>query len=155
LSKRQLADDDAYEPEESWLTRLKRRIGLDEEVEEADEPEELIGTRDLRGGKVVVRVHNSRPAEISVHLAPRTLDDGQSAADQLKQRRPVVLNLENTDHEIAMRLVDFVSGVTYALDGYYQRVGDKVFLFTPSNVNITIEDELDREQRTAFFDRDS
>ena len=44
--------------------------------------------------------------------------------------------------------------VTYALDGYYQRIGTKVFLFTPSNTVISVEDDLDQEQRTLFFDQE-
>ena len=63
-----------------------------------------------------------------------------AAADRLKERRPVIVNFERTDEEVARRGVDFISGVTYALDGFYQKVGDKVFLFTPSTTSISVED---------------
>ena len=53
----------------------------------------------------------------------------------------VILNLEQTEEDVARRAIDFVSGAAYALDGYYERVGERVFLFTPSNTLIASEDE--------------
>ncbi|MGQ9525947.1 MAG: cell division protein SepF [Armatimonadota bacterium] len=158
MNRRQVADDDPEEQEvsEGWFARLRRRIGLDgyDNEDEEYEDESPLGPRGDRGSRVVVRVQNARPSEISVRLAPRTLNDAQAAADELKQRRPVILNLEQTDREVAHRLVDFISGVTYALDGYYQRVGKNVFLFTPSHISISVEDEIAQEQRKPFFERE-
>ncbi|MGC8832475.1 MAG: cell division protein SepF [Armatimonadota bacterium] len=157
MNRRQMTDEgEEYEVSESWLTRLKRKIGLEDDPEDGyEEDEPGFAAKGLRGNsKVVLRVQQARPTEISVRLAPKTLTDAQAAADELKQRRPVILNLEKTDGELALRMIDFISGVTYALDGYYQRVGAKVFLFTPSNVGICVEDEIDQEQRDLFFNRD-
>jgi len=53
----------------------------------------------------------------------------------------VILNLEKATDEVARRVVDFVCGVTYALDGSYEKVGEKVFLFAPSNTIVTVEDD--------------
>jgi len=152
--------DDELEESEGWLAKLKRKIGLDDYADEEDdlyeEPEPLrrnsVNTRDTK--TPMLRVHTPRPTEISVWVAPRSLTDAQSAADKLKDRRPVLINLERTDDDIARRIVDFISGVTYALDGYYQRIGSKVFLFTPSNTVINVEDDIDQEQRTLFFDQE-
>jgi len=157
VNRRQMTDEEEeYEVSESWLTKLKRKIGLEGDPEdEYEENDPNFDTRSSRGhSRVVLRVQQARPTEISVRLAPKTLTDAQAAADELKQRRPVILNLEKTDGDLALRMIDFISGVTYALDGYYQRVGAKVFLFTPSNIGISVEDEIDQEQRELFFDRD-
>ena len=55
-------------------------------------------------------------------------------ADQFKRKVPVILNLQTTDHELSKRLIDFASGLTYALDGGMQRIAEKVFPLTPRNV---------------------
>ena len=63
-----------------------------------------------------------------------------------------IVNLEKTDDDLARRVIDFISGVTYALNGFYERVGDKVFLFTPANIVITDEDEIEPAGKGPFFD---
>jgi cell division inhibitor SepF len=84
-----------------------------------------------------------------VHLlVPRSFNDAQSLADRFKAGIPVILNLQATDAELSKRLMDFASGLTYALGGGMQRVADKVFLLTPLNVQVSAEERariLDRE----------
>ena len=84
-----------------------------------------------------------------VHLlVPRSFNDAQSLADRFKSGIPVILNLQATDAELSKRLMDFASGLTYALGGGMQRVADKVFLLTPLNVQVSAEERariLDRE----------
>ncbi|NLF45335.1 MAG: cell division protein SepF, partial [Syntrophomonadaceae bacterium] len=72
-------------------------------------------------------------------------DDAQALADHLKSRRQVILNLENTTPDISQRIVDFVSGTTYALEGHSQQVGKTIFIFTPSNVEISKDLRLPRK----------
>jgi cell division inhibitor SepF len=62
------------------------------------------------------------------------------------------VNLEKADDDLARRVIDFISGVTYALNGFYERVGDKVFLFTPANIVIADEDEIEPGGKGPFFD---
>lgn len=83
-------------------------------------------------------LHAQKQMEIVV-LQPRTFDDARGAADYLKMRRPVVVNLQGSHGELARRIIDFTSGVTYALDGHLLRVGEQIFLFTPSHVAITAD----------------
>jgi len=59
---------------------------------------------------------------------------------------------EKADDDLARRVIDFISGVTYALNGFYERVGDKVFLFTPANIIIADEDEIEPSGKGPFFD---
>jgi cell division inhibitor SepF len=89
-------------------------------------------------------------ASVRVHLVvPRTFNDAQQVADKFKDGIPVILNLQSADAELAKRLIDFTSGLTYALNGGMQRVADKVFLLTPRNV------EVSAEERARLLERDS
>jgi cell division inhibitor SepF len=90
----------------------------------------------------IFRLHNPRAMEIVV-LEPGDYDEAQSAADYLKTQRPIVLNLRHANKDLGRRVVDFLSGVAYALDGHTHRVGDEIFLFTPSHVPITAEHVLE------------
>ena len=78
------------------------------------------------------------PTRVRVHLVlPRSFNDAQQIADKFKQGIPVILNLQSADTELSKRLIDFASGLTYALNGGMQRVADKVFLLTPRNVEVS------------------
>ena len=82
-----------------------------------------------------------RRAQVRVHLVlPRSFNDAQQIADRFKDSVPVILNLQCADNELSKRLIDFASGLTYALDGSMQRVADKVFLLTPRNVEVSAEE---------------
>ncbi|MCB0827864.1 MAG: cell division protein SepF [Solirubrobacterales bacterium] len=81
-------------------------------------------------------------SDVQVHLViPRNFNDAQQVADQFKRKVPVILNLQTTDHELSKRLIDFASGLTYALDGGMQRIAEKVFLLTPRNVEVSAEEK--------------
>lgn len=87
--------------------------------------------------------HPGRNQIRMVVVGPRSFEEVQEIAEHLKNRRPVIVSLENVDREVAKRVVDFVSGCTYALDGSMQRVGDGIFLFAPSNVVIDADTALE------------
>jgi len=91
---------------------------------------------------------------VRVHLViPRGFNDAQQIADRFKQSIPVILNLQNADNELSKRLIDFTSGLTYALDGGMQRVADKVFLLTPRNVEVSAEERARMLERGGFFNQ--
>jgi cell division inhibitor SepF len=71
---------------------------------------------------------------------PRSFDEVQPIADQLKERRPVVINLESVDKETGQKFLNFLSGTIYALDGTMQRVSTSIFVFAPANVEIALRD---------------
>jgi cell division inhibitor SepF len=90
-------------------------------------------------------------ASVRVHLVvPRSFNDAQSIADKFKEAVPVILNLQGTDVELSKRLIDFSSGLTYALNGGMQRVADKVFLLTPRNVEVSAEERARLIERGFF-----
>jgi cell division inhibitor SepF len=91
---------------------------------------------------------------VRVHLVlPRSFNDAQQIADKFKDSIPVILNLQSSDQELSKRLIDFASGLTYALDGGMQRVADKVFLLTPRNVEVSAEERARLLQGGAFFNQ--
>ena len=91
------------------------------------------------------------PAAGRLHLVlPRSFNDAQTVADRFKVGVPVILNLQSADQELSKRLIDFASGLTYALDGSMQRVADKVFLLTPRDVELSAEDRAKMLERGFF-----
>ncbi len=94
------------------------------------------------------------PNAVRVHLVlPRSFNDAQQIADKFKQSIPVILNLQSADTELSKRLIDFASGLTYALNGGMQRVADKVFLLTPRNVEVSAEQRAQLLERGGFFNQ--
>jgi cell division inhibitor SepF len=95
----------------------------------------------------------ARPARVEVHLViPKNFNDAQQIADKFKVDVPVIINLQGSDTELAKRLIDFCSGLTYALDGGMQRVGEKIFLLTPRNVEVSAEERA-RLIEKGFFNQ--
>ena len=91
------------------------------------------------------------PGTSQVHLVlPRSFNDAQQVADRYKNGVPVILNLQSADAELSKRLIDFASGLTYALDGGMQRIADKVFLLTPRDVELSAEDRARMLERGFF-----
>lgn len=84
------------------------------------------------------RVATSRRNTISVTQV-QNFADTQKVADRLKEGEPQVVNLEKTPADVAERLIDFLNGVTYALDGYVEKVAEGAYLFTPSHIAIHAE----------------
>lgn len=91
------------------------------------------------------------PARVSV-VEPSSFNDAQSLADRYKRDQPVILNLQSVDAELSRRMVDFCSGLTYAMDGNIQTVASRVFLLTPRNVEVSAEEKKRLAER-AFFNQ--
>ena len=159
MSKKLTAEE--FEEQDSWIARLRDRWFGEGDEEEEEEPSFSSvpppdGTRGAsrarkNGASPLLQVHQHRGGQITKRM-PKTLADAQKAAEDLKERRPVIVNLEHTDDEVARRVIDFISGVTYALSGFYERVGDKVFLFTPANIIIAEEDEAEPTDKGPFLE---
>ena len=74
-----------------------------------------------------------------VVIEPKAYNESISIVEALKERKTVILNLQLLDREQSQRIVDFLCGCTHALDGSQRKIGENVFIFTPSNVNISQE----------------
>jgi cell division inhibitor SepF len=115
-----------------------------------DEYEEIFAEDDLGGRETTVLRAMPEPgySDVTVHLVlPKSFNDAQQMADRYKDGTPVILNLQGVETDLSRRLIDFGSGLTYALDGGMQRIADKVFMLTPRNV------ELSAEQRAQLLEK--
>ncbi|MFD2170795.1 cell division protein SepF [Tumebacillus lipolyticus] len=125
-----------------------RQENREEEHEEQAHQAQSDGVVPLKRQGTVVSLHTQK--QVRVYLAePEKYDDAQAIADHLRNRRPVVVNLHKTSHETAKRIVDFISGCTYALNGTMQKLGYNIFLCAPENVDIqgTISDLISEQQQ--------
>jgi cell division inhibitor SepF len=99
----------------------------------------------------VVRTMPTASTAARVHVVePRGFNDAQEVGDRLKANQPVILNLQGLDRDLQRRLIDFSSGLAYALGGSMSRVADQVFLLTPSNVEVS-QEEKERLQARGLF----
>ena len=111
-----------------------------ERIERSDAAEGLHNVVDFQS------VTSARGSGISpkmkvIVIEPKGFDDAQQVANCMREKRPVVINFENTEPEAAKRIIDFISGTTYALNGEIKKVGKNVFLCAPNNVNVTYTEE--------------
>ena len=97
------------------------------------------------GSKPLHIAHGSSAPNMKVVvIQPRSLDDSQQIANCLKEKRPVVINFEGVDDQLYRRILDFVSGTTYALDGNVNSISTRVWLFSPKNVNVSVNKQTNQ-----------
>jgi cell division inhibitor SepF len=127
------------------VRRLRRRRDDFDDIFAEDEPapgRSAAALKPVRGN-----------GDVRVHLViPKSFNDAQQIADKFKDSIPVILNLQSSDMDLSKRLIDFASGLTYALDGGMQRIADKVFMLTPRNVEISAEERA-RLIEKGFFNQ--
>ena len=136
------------QPTGLW-SRFKQKVGLG--YDEFDEDGEFVEAVPAGGRNTMLRVHSSRINRVSVWLTVSSFENAQQAADGLKDGHQQIVNLEKASPEIVARVIDFLNGVTYALDGFVEKVGEKVFLFTPSNYVIEVENGPDGRKVQSPF----
>ncbi|MDQ6731429.1 MAG: cell division protein SepF [Actinomycetota bacterium] len=148
------ATEDNYRerPNVRKLATRRRRDEIDDIFADDSEPERR--TTSLRAVGGGTRPSNGRGSgDVRVHfVAPKSFNDVQDVADKFKDSIPVILNLQSTDTDLSKRLIDFSSGLTYAMDGGMQRIADKVFLLTPHNVEVSAEERA-RLVEKGFFNQ--
>jgi cell division inhibitor SepF len=144
-------DQDAYRerPTVSRLSARRRRDEIDDIFADDSDLDRRSSLRPVGGG----RGNGGSGGDVRVHfVAPKNFNDVQDVADKFKDSIPVILNLQSTDTDLSKRLIDFSSGLTYALDGGMQRIADKVFLLTPRNVEVSAEERA-RLVEKGFFNQ--
>jgi cell division inhibitor SepF len=153
-----LADRYRERPNVRRLQGRRRRDDFDDIFADDDAP-----PPPSRGGAVLRSVTGGRAGggtsrggsagDFGVHLViPKSFNDAQQVADKFREGIPVILNLQGIDTPLVMRLIDFASGLTYALDGGMQRIADKVFMLTPRNVELSAEERA-RLIEKGFFNQ--
>ncbi len=131
-----------------FMNKFLNFIGLEENIDEESmeeipeemqerQREELIEpsfqTKNKKGK--VVNIHQSTYVKVVVYQA-LTYDDTQNIIDNLKSRKPIIVNLDSLEQDLAQRVLDFLSGSVYALDGTIQKVSRRIFVLVPSNIDI-------------------
>ena len=140
----------------SILNKVFNLIGVEVDDTEDNYEEELLENNNMVstpqddelteiGGKKnkVVKIHTTAQLKLVV-IQPETFEEARDIAIHLKSKKPVVMNLESVDRDVQRRIVDFLSGAVYALDGNIQKVSNGIFLIAPYNVDIMgdFKDEL-------------
>ena len=166
-------DDDDYDPETGPEVALEDRYRERPNVRRLaprrrpDDIDDIFGEDQPRGGRqqtVLRSVQGGRGGngrgdrgrddrDFQVHVVhPKSFNDAQQVADKFKRDIPVIINLQEADQDLPRRMIDFVSGLTYALDGGMQRIADKVFMLTPRNVELSAEERA-RLIEKGFFNQ--
>ena len=131
------------------LSKFKKML-VDDEYDDDTEEEE---TKETKSKSKVV----STPGNISgkmILLEPRAYSESQQIADHLKKKNTVVVNMKRVTPDQAKRIVDFLSGTVYALEGDLQKIGAGIFLCTPKNVDVegAITDDEDKAKSKKSTD---
>lgn len=144
------------------LNRMLNLVGWEaEEADEADEIKDDVEEESYQPPRYlktftkkpqqnkVVNMHSGNQFKVVI-MQPETFDDARDVCDHLKSKKPIVVNLENLNKETAQRVIDFLSGSVYGLDGDIQKVSSSIFLIVPSNVDImgAFKDEF--KSKAAF-----
>jgi cell division inhibitor SepF len=158
LAEERYDDDSEPEPEVELEDRYRERPNVRRMPgrRRRDDIDDIFADEDTGRATSVLRPvggRNGRSNDVRVHLVvPKSFNDAQQVADRFKDGIPVILNLQGTETDLSKRLIDFASGLTYALDGGMQRIADKVFMLTPRNVEISAEERA-RLIEKGFFNQ--
>jgi len=130
------------------INKMLNFVGLEsgEEIEEKEEVQEFLQpevTHSFNKKSKIVNIHTTTQLKVVV-MQPENFEEATDIADHLKSKKPVVINLESMEKDVARRIVDFLSGAVYALDGDMQKIANGIFLIAPYNVGIIgdFKDEL-------------
>ena len=131
-------DEDSYEEDFTPVSTAK------------EQPRDRDRDRDVeRRSNKVVNIHTTTQLQV-VLVKPERFENASEIADHLRDKRTVVLNLEQTDKNIARRLIDFLSGVTYANEGTIKKVALSTYIITPYNVEI-LGDLIDELENNGLY----
>ena len=107
------------------------------------------GFEEKRDSNKVVNIHATAQLQV-VLVKPERFENAAEIADHLRDKRTVVMNLEQTNKEIARRLIDFLSGVAYAQDGKIKKVAVSTYIITPYNVDL-LGDLIDELENNGLY----
>jgi cell division inhibitor SepF len=162
----ELALDETSAPREPARGASSRRRGRDDDIDDIfgdDEPAPRRGRvravddtaeepAPRRGRRRRAPAGNGGGVSSMHVVTPRSFNDAQQVADEFKRSKPVIINLQATDRELSKRLIDFSSGMTYALGGGMQRIAQGIFLLTPEDVEVSAEEKA-RILEGGFFNQ--
>jgi len=124
--------DDGYEEDEN-------------EDESTVEPSSIFESKSEKAAQTVKSLSGNKDSHL-VLFEPRAFGEATEIADYLKNKRATVINLHRLQKEQSKRVIDFLSGVIYAIDGDIQQIGPKIFLCTPRNINVSGSISVDEDE---------
>jgi cell division inhibitor SepF len=127
-------EEDYDEPRGFWSKMKERMFGVDPPIDEVED-----GLPPLDSRRRSVRIDSVRGIRVAVRMNASAFTDARIAADGLKNGQQQIVNLESATPQMAERIIDFLNGVTYALDGCVEKIGDRVYLFAPANVDVEMD----------------
>jgi cell division inhibitor SepF len=131
-----LADEEEYSQNGNQKQNQSLQYEEDEWLEEDDFPSPKNKGTKASSSNNVVSLQSIKQNVRMILLEPRTYEETQEIADHLRNRRPVVINLQRLHHDQAKRVVDFLSGTVYAIGGDIQKIGSNIFICTPDNIEV-------------------
>jgi cell division inhibitor SepF len=134
-----------------WETEDEEELENVENTEEKEEIEkpQFIQPISKKTQNKIVNIHSTSQFKLIV-MQPQDFNDAKDVCDHLKNKKPVVVNLEGVQKETAQRIVDFLSGSVYALDGNIQKVSSGIFIVAPCNVDIMGDFQEEITSKAAF-----
>lgn len=145
--------DDFYEDDKSGSIGLtppvRDRFSRRESQAEKDEGYTQRPRMKRHDSDKVVNIHTTTQLQV-VLVKPERFEEAAAIADNLNEKRTVVLNLESTNRDVARRLLDFLSGVAYASNGQIKRVANSTYIITPYNVDV-MGDLIDELENNGMF----
>lgn len=139
----------------SFMNKMLNMVGFggeeyEEDIYEEDttldyEPSVFDRLNERRNNKVV-KIHNSSAQMRVVVIQPESFEEARDITNHLKSKKPIVVNLESVEKQVARRIIDFLSGAVFALDGDIQKVSNGIFVIAPNNVDI-MSDVIKNETR--------
>ena len=141
----------------SIVDKIRNKMGANQDTEEyVEEPaapvqeEETEENRQQADNVVDFKNKAKTASQMKVMvIEPVSFDDAQQVADHIRNHKPVVVNFENTNGDIAKRIIDFISGTTYALSGDIKKVGKNVFMCAPDNVSVNFSEETKKQPQNT------
>lgn len=126
-----------------FLEKVRQFFTLEEEILSSEEVMSDSGAstparRDRHRG-TLISLPSPRKQEILI-LEPGSFAEAREIAEALKAKKCILLSMRRTDKELARRIVDFLSGISYAIDGFSQKVAEQIYLFTPGHIEILVPD---------------
>ncbi|MDD3363852.1 MAG: cell division protein SepF [Syntrophomonas sp.] len=120
------------------IDNLWKWLGVQTEVEEEYHELPVSPERENKLASNIVSIHSGKNLKVIV-CEPERFEEVQALADHLKNRKQIILNFEATPPEVSQKIIDFISGAVYSLDGQSQQLGHNIFLFAPASVEITTD----------------
>ena len=142
---------DEYEEEAQEPAPRSRRTSPFASAEREPEPAPAASASASTGFSGHVMNMNSGNKQEVVLFHAKAFDDAAKAADELRKRRAVILNMENVDKSLTRRVVDFLSGSVYALDGSVKKVAQSTYLFCPHNMDVVGDLETMQAESESFI----